>query len=328
MNFSTIQSAREELGRYESDYQELTKKINLLLFSLSRTNLNSDEKNKIWRDLSEYTKNFIAKVEKIFLGLADENIRFSGDEEILAEEKENLSQKYKDLIGRLQKERETILREIKKKSTPFMPPRKKNLNPGYCYFDDVDISSTFQYELKEEEKAVLGIEIPKEARFCSQECLLDYCKEYKDKEKFRQEEERKIKEKIENDRRRVTQIQERVGTLVKRINNLEKRKRELELLEKNSRGEENRSPGFFGRILLRMGLIKEKDPRILLQNTEKKITDLNNRMTEENEELQKALVSMSISEQNERKMLVYENEKNTDKNKITEKKEEEIEKKK
>jgi len=325
MNFSTIQSAREELGRYENNYQELTKKINLLLFSLSRTNLNSEEKNRMWKGLSEYTRNLIAKVEKTLLDF--ENILFSGDEEILVEEKDNLSQKYKDLIGKLQKEKETILREIRKESTPFVPLRKKTLNPNYCYFDDVDISSTFPYKLKKEEQAVLGIEIPEGAEFCSQECLLDYCKEYRDKEKFRQDEEKKNKEKIENDRRRVTEIQEKIGNLVKRINNLERKERELELLEKNSRGEEKRSLGFFGRIWLRLGLIKENDPRILLQNSKDKKVNLSIELERENEKLQKALVTMSIDEQNQKKMLAYENERISDKNKITENKEKEIEKK-
>jgi hypothetical protein len=47
MNYSTIGSAHEEFGKYEKDYRELVKNINLSLFSLSRTNLSSDEKRKV-----------------------------------------------------------------------------------------------------------------------------------------------------------------------------------------------------------------------------------------------------------------------------------------
>ena len=80
-------------------------------------------------------------------------------------------------------------------------------------------------------------------------------------------------------------------------------------------------------------MIKEKDPRILLQNSEEKKNSLSTELERENEKLQKALVIMSINEQNERKMLAYENERLTGKNekaseKITGKNEDELERKK
>ena len=175
-----------------------------------------------------------------------ENISFSGDENILLEEKEDLSQRYKDLIRRLQKEKETIIREIKKETTSIVNLGTKNFKPGSCYYDDINIS--FPYELKREEQTVLGIEIPEGAQFCSQECLLDFCKEYKIKEKLRQKEKEKSHKRVENDRKKITEIQGKIGVLVKRINNLERRQGELKLLEKNSQGEERKTLSFFGRI--------------------------------------------------------------------------------
>lgn len=47
MNYSIIQLAREELGDYEEEYQGLVKKINLSLFTLPETNLESNKKKKV-----------------------------------------------------------------------------------------------------------------------------------------------------------------------------------------------------------------------------------------------------------------------------------------
>jgi len=47
MNYSIIQSAREKLNKFENDYQELVKKVNLSLFTLAKTNLNAEEKRKV-----------------------------------------------------------------------------------------------------------------------------------------------------------------------------------------------------------------------------------------------------------------------------------------
>jgi len=62
MNYSIIQSAREKLNKFENDYQELVKKVNLSLFTLAKTNLNAEEKKKVWNGMAEYTKNVIRKV--------------------------------------------------------------------------------------------------------------------------------------------------------------------------------------------------------------------------------------------------------------------------
>src|SRR5688500_5646167 len=107
MNYSTIQLAREQLSKYENDYQELVKKINLSLFTLSRTNLSAEEKKRVWYGLSEYAENIMRKVGEILDKL--DVVRFSGSEIALYEEKENLIQEYQVLIRKLDAERGTIL---------------------------------------------------------------------------------------------------------------------------------------------------------------------------------------------------------------------------
>jgi len=47
MNYSTIQFAREQLKDFENEYQKLVKRVNISLFSLSKTNFGTEEKNKI-----------------------------------------------------------------------------------------------------------------------------------------------------------------------------------------------------------------------------------------------------------------------------------------
>jgi len=117
---------------------------------------------------------------------------------------------------------------------PIVPLRQKTLKMGYCYFCDISISGGFPYKLEKEEQKVLNIEVIEGAEFCSQECLLGYCKEYRKREKLRQEEEEKRKIKIESDRKLVTEIQGKIGNLVKRINELERKGRELELSAENN----------------------------------------------------------------------------------------------
>ena len=180
-----------------------------------------------------------------------DNTRFSEGEIILNEEKENLVEKYNWLIEQLQKEKETIFRQIEKDNLPFTPLRKKVPKAGYCYFCDVSISASFAYKLKKEEQVVLAIEVVEGAEFCSQECLLNYCKEYKKREKSRQDEEEKNKEKIANDRQLVTQIQARLGMLVKKINDLERKERELEITVQMTLPEEKK--GFFYSLGQRLG---------------------------------------------------------------------------
>lgn len=177
---------------------------------------------------------------------------------------------YRYLLTLLREEKSTILRQIKKELIPIVPLRQKTLKLGYCYFCDISISGGFPYKLKKEEQKVLNIEVIEGAEFCSQECLLSYCKEYKNREKLRQEEEKKSEAKIASDRKLVTEIQGKIGNLVKRINELEGKEKELELSVENIRGEENKNIGFFRRLGQKIGLAKKTTPHSLLEEAKKK----------------------------------------------------------
>src|SRR6185369_16485711 len=251
MNYSIIQLARERLNRFENDYQELVRKVNLSLFTLAKTNLSKEEKRKMWNGMAEYTKNVIRKVEEVLDKL--EGVRFSGSEAILHEEKDNLIQKYHLLIKKLREEKETILRQVEKKVMIVAPLRKKAVKSGYCYFCDIGIEADFPYKLKVEEQNTLGIEIAEGAAFCSQECLLNHCKEYKNREKLRQVEEKRNKEKIASDKKMITEIQEQRANLTERINRLEKRERELELSPEGDQVERPENVGFFRRLGQKLG---------------------------------------------------------------------------
>src|SRR6185503_8760407 len=106
MNYSVIQSAREELSKFESDYKELKKRVNLSLFSLAKTNLNSAKKKEIWQGFSESAKNIAEKAEKMVNKL--NSIHFAEEEDILHEERNLIAREYNSLLGELQRERETI----------------------------------------------------------------------------------------------------------------------------------------------------------------------------------------------------------------------------
>ncbi|CAG8535232.1 1748_t:CDS:1, partial [Paraglomus occultum] len=186
-----------------------------------KTNLNAEEKRKVWNGMAEYTKNVIRKVEEVLERL--EVVRFSGSEVVLYEEKDNLIQKYHLLVKKLREEKETISRQMEKKIMIVTPLRQKTVKSGYCYFCDTSYETDFPYKLKVEEQNTLGIVIPEGAAFCSQECLLNHCKEYKNREKLRQAEEKRNKEKIAQDKKMVTEIQGRMADLTERINRLERR---------------------------------------------------------------------------------------------------------
>src|SRR6185436_8038425 len=141
MNYSTIQFAREQLNKFETNYQELVKKINLSLFSLAKTNLGAEEKKKVWDGMLEFTNNIIRKVEEVLDKL--EGVRFSGSEVVLHEEKDHLAHKYRSLIKKLGEEKETILRQVEKKTMIVAPLRQKIVKAGYCYFCDISIAADF-----------------------------------------------------------------------------------------------------------------------------------------------------------------------------------------
>ena len=293
MNYSIIQSAREELVKYENNCKELKKRVNLSLFSLARTNLNSTEKKKVWQGLSESIKNIAEKAEKMVNKL--NSVHFAEEEEVLHEEKNFLVRDYKSLLNELQKEKETIIRQVEKDTVLITPLQQKIPREGYCYFCDIRISSGIPYQLTKEEQGVLEIEIVEGAGFCSQDCLLNHCKEYKNREKSRQEEEKKNEEKIESGKRLITQIQLAIGDLMDKVNRLEKKEKELELDIDILPVEE--SAGFFRRIAQNLGLAKKITPRAKLAEIKRKKARLKMGLEKKNEELQKSLVILSVDEQ-------------------------------
>ena len=321
MNYSIIQSAREKLNKFENDYQELVKKVNLSLFTLAKTNLNAEEKRKVWNGMAEYTKNVIRRVEEVLERL--EVVRFSGSEVVLYEEKDNLIQKYHLLVKKLREEKETISRQTEKKIMIVTPLRQKTVKSGYCYFCDTSYETDFPYKLKVEEQNTLGISIPEGAAFCSQECLLNYCKEYKNREKLRQEEEKRNKEKIAKDRRAITEIQGRIADLTERINRLERRERELELLPESDQIENPENVGFFRRLGQRLGLVKKPHSLSKLERLRKIKGELNIQLEKTGEELQKSLVILSLDEQKEEERKRLEKKIILEKGRITTKNKEE-----
>jgi len=122
MNYSIIQLAREKLNKFENDYRELVKKVNLSLFTLAKTNLSAEEKRKTWDGLAEYTKHTMRKVEGVLEKL--EGVRFSKDEVVLYEEKDKLIQKYQLLIKKLGEEKATISRQVEKRMMVVTPLRR------------------------------------------------------------------------------------------------------------------------------------------------------------------------------------------------------------
>ncbi|CFW93041.1 protein of unknown function [endosymbiont DhMRE of Dentiscutata heterogama] len=322
MNYSVIQLAREQLNVFENDYQVLVKKINLSLFTLTKTNLSTEEKEKVWSGLLEYTKNIIRKVEELLEKL--EGVRFSLNEVVLHEEKDNLIQEYHLLIKKLREEKETILRQKEKKKMIVTPLRKKAVKIGYCYFCDISIATDFPYKLKVEEQNTLGIEIVEGAAFCSQECLLNYCKEYKNREKMRQEEEKRNKEKIARDRQMITEIQGQIASLTARINRLEQRERELELLPEGDQVERPENDGFWRRLGQKLGLVKKPSPLSRLERVRKLKGELSIQLEKTGEKLQKSLIMLSLDEQKEEERKRLEKKILLEKNKLTAKEKEVI----
>ena len=225
-------------------------------------------------------------------------IRFSNEEAILQEERDYLAQKYDLLIDELKRTKEIILRQMKEEATSLTPFReKKELKIGYCYFCGISIDAGFPYKLGQEEKKVLEIELVEGAEFCSQECLLNYCKEYKNWKKLHHEEEKKNKEKIEQDKKIITEIQGKIENLIIKINRLEKKERELELSEGFNR--QAKKKGFLHRLGRKLGLVKEESLHQVWEKTKKQKENLKNKLEELHNELQKAMIIFSVDSQTE-----------------------------
>jgi len=226
-------------------------------------------------------------------------------------------------VKKLREEKETISRQMEKKIMIVTPLRQKTVKSGYCYFCDISYETDFPYKLKVEEQNTLGISIPEGAAFCSQECLLNYCKEYKNREKLRQEEEKRNKEKIAKDRRAITEIQGRIADLTERINRLERRERELELLPESDQIENPENVGFFRRLGQKLGLAKKPHSLSKLERLRKIKGELNIQLEKTGEELQKSLVILSLDEQKEEERKRLEKKIILEKGRITTKNKEE-----
>jgi len=167
------------------------------------------------------------------------------------------------------------------------------------FFDDISISGNFPYKLGKEEQEVLGIDIPKGAEFCSQECLAGYCKEYKNRERLRSEKERENKNKIEEGKKEVAKIQMNIANLMKRLNKLERKKNQLELSKEIFRGR-GKNIGFFRRFGQNLGLLKDNSPRSLLERINKTILVVEIQLDKNNSDLQNVLINLSVDEQVEK----------------------------
>ena len=296
MNFSTINSAQKDLSKFENDCHDLSGKVNLNLVSLAETNFGSEEKNKIWQALLNYAKNIISQVERTLELL--ENVRFSQEENILEDEKQNLIQIFNILLEDLNKEKTTILRQIENKKSFVAPLRQKDFKKGYCYFCEIDIADSFSYRIEEKDKRILGVEVNEKARFCSQECLLSYCKEYKNREEIRQNEEKKIKNNIINNKRLVTEIQSKMTDLTTKLNQLERKEKELELnFNEYDFLKKKEEVSFFKRLARSLGLVKKNDNISPLEKVKIKKFQFKDQLKKNEEELKKALVLLSISKQ-------------------------------
>ncbi|WNE40557.1 MAG: hypothetical protein mread185_000014 [Mycoplasmataceae bacterium] len=299
MNFSTINSAQKNFHKFENDYHELAEKVNLHLVSLVESTFSSEERNKIWQVLLNYAKNIINQVESTLESL--ENVRFSQGESILEEEKVKLIQSFTILLENLNKEKTTILRQIESKKKFVAPLRQNIFKQGYCYFCEIDITNSFPYKLEEKNNKILGIEIDEKAEFCSQECLLSYCKEYKKKEELRQNEEKKIKGNIENNKKLVSEIQNKMTGLTNELNRLSRKETELELnFDNYSTPKKEEAVGFFKRFAQRLGLVKKSDDISPLERVKRKKIEVREQLKISEEELKKALVLLSISKQVEK----------------------------
>ncbi|CAG8638201.1 6162_t:CDS:1, partial [Ambispora gerdemannii] len=293
----------------------LVKKINLSLYSLAKTNLNEEEKKKVWEGLVEHTKNISDKSEEVLNKL--DNIRFSESDLILQEERNELLQKFDNLLSLLREEKSTILRQMETKVVPITPLRSKVVKRGYCYFCDINIASGFPYKLAKEEQTVLAIEVLEGAEFCSQECLLGYCKEYKNREKLRVEEKKKNEEKIAEDTRVLTEAQTRVARLQGKINELERKEQEMELLRKEGiDAAEEKKPSSWQRFWQKVGLAKKTSLPLTRESLKREKITYQMKLAVAEKEVQKAIITLSIDRQVEQerqkleKKLLQEKKKN------------------
>ncbi|CAI2167682.1 18445_t:CDS:2 [Funneliformis geosporum] len=237
--------------------------------------------------ISEATRKIIIERVKVELSRLN-SVRFSKDEFVLDEEKENLIKEWEKLRDALLNEIETIQRQIDEtKSTTLIPFQQKSLKLGYCHLCNVNIGENFSYKLKEEEQRILGIEIVKGAEFCSRKCFLDYCKDYEKHEKFRQEKKKENRGKIEYGQLLISKVQDEITSLIEKIDKLEKKELELEMIPPERIREEKEKVGFFRRLFQKIGLAEKTDSASLLEKVKKQKGELENRLEASRNRLKK-----------------------------------------
>src|SRR4051812_1325252 len=171
--------------------------------------------------MSTYAQLLITKIKNVLDELS--RIRFAENEIILQEEKKNIQNEYEILLEKVESEKSTIERQTKPGTPPVMPFQFKTLKEGYCYFCGRDIRETFSFYLSKEVQEATETKVVEGARFCSQKCLQSYCKEYAKHKELLQEEEKKIKERIDNDKKAMGEVMAKKANLISKINELEKK---------------------------------------------------------------------------------------------------------
>ena len=140
---------------------------------------------------------------------------------------------------------------------------------------------------------------------------------------MRQEEREKIRNKIERDRKVVTEIQGQITSLTEKINKLQRREWELELLSESGQAEKPEKVGFFRRLGQKLGLAKKSNPLSRVERLRKLKEELNAQLEKNEEKLKTALIVLSLDEQKEEERKKLEKKNLLEKEKIA-KKEEEI----
>ncbi|CAG8476794.1 884_t:CDS:2 [Ambispora leptoticha] len=162
---------------------------------------NGDRLTLRGRGLLDQIEIVVEEIEAIISKL--NSVDFAEEETILEQERKVMIQKYSDLREDFRKEKEGVSRQLEKSTVSVTPLQQKVPKEGYCYFCDTKISLGVPYQFSKEEQKVLEVEIAEKAGFCSKECLLGHCKEYKKRENLYREEEKKVEQKIENDKKLV-----------------------------------------------------------------------------------------------------------------------------
>jgi hypothetical protein len=306
MSYAVIASAKRELRICQEKLEDISKKIKFSWVSLSASKLNYHTKKRVWKALQNHAGIIIDRVRGELNKL--NNLRFSENELVLIEEKENLIKEYKEVETLLTNEMETIRRQVdEKKVTSLTPFQKKSLKLGYCYLCNTSIGENFTYKLKEEEQRILEIEVVKGAEFCSRKCFLDYCKDYKRHDRLLQGKKKENRKKIEHDQLVISKTQEEITSLIEEIDKLEKRELELELVSPEKIREEKLKVGFFRRLFQRLGWAEKTDSASQLERVKKRKAELEEKLEASRDRIKSAYISLTADKQEEQEYL--ENEK-------------------